>query len=171
MNMSEMSSSLPINLRDIDLRKLLIALAGCYFVAIAGAAITTEAVQSWYPTLEKPGFTPPNWVFGPVWTILYTVIAVSAYIVWTHGIENRDVKLGLALFWLQLVLNLLWNFAFFTSRSPSAGLVAIIVLWLSIVATIWKFSKVSKKATLLLVPYILWVSFAGFLNFQIWMLN
>jgi tryptophan-rich sensory protein len=138
---------------------------------IIGAFATASSVRSWYPGLEKPWFTPPNWLFGPAWITLYTLIGIAAYIVWTEGWSNPAVKTALIAYGVQLALNTAWSPAFFGLKSPSIGLAVIIPLWIAIVVTIVLFSRVSWTAAGLLIPYIAWVSYATALNFEIWRLN
>lgn len=149
----------------------LLMLAGfvgvCFFAAFLGARATMDAVATWYPTLVKPSWNPPAWVFGPVWTLLYAMMAVAAWLVW------RRVDWGVALlaFGVQLVLNTAWSFCFFAQRNPLAGLVDILLLWVAIVITLVLFWRVDRLAGWLLVPYLFWVTFATMLNFSIWRLN
>jgi tryptophan-rich sensory protein len=121
--------------------------------------------------LQKPSLAPPDWVFFPVWTALFIMMGISLFLVWQKGREDKTVKTAIFLFAGQLVLNILWSFAFFGQRSPLLGLMEIIILWIAILATILTFRKLSRTAAYLLIPYILWVSFAAFLNFMIWRLN
>ncbi|MES2215763.1 MAG: TspO/MBR family protein [Patescibacteria group bacterium] len=126
---------------------------------------------TWYETLIKPALTPPSWVFGPAWTTLYILMAISALVVWKKGWAKREVKIALGAFAIQLILNLIWSPLFFGLHNPGAALIDIILMWLVIVWTMILFYKLSKPATYLLVPYILWVSFAMYLNYSIWALN
>jgi tryptophan-rich sensory protein len=138
---------------------------------VIGAIFTTSAVPTWYATLRKPPFTPPGWIFSPVWISLYLLMGVSAFLVWSKGWGDSRVRVALSLFAVQLVLNASWSIMFFGLRSPFAGLVNIVTLWVFILLTTLYFFKVSYTAGTLLVPYILWVSFAAVLNFSIWKLN
>jgi tryptophan-rich sensory protein len=123
--------------------------------------------MEWYPTLNKPSWTPPSWLFGPVWTALYVLMAVAAWLVWKQGAARG----AMILFGAQLLLNLAWSFLFFGARSPGLGLIEIVVMWLAVAATIFAFALKSRLAALLMVPYIAWVSFATALNAAIFMLN
>jgi len=125
----------------------------------------------WYATLAKPSFTPPNWVFGPVWTVLYILIGVAAFLVWRKGLASAGVKIARAWFFGQLILNALWTPVFFGLHRIGLALVVIVLLWAAIVATQYRFFRVSHVAGLLLVPYLLWVSFATVLNASLWHLN
>jgi benzodiazapine receptor len=143
----------------------------CMLAGFIGSFFTTPKIPGWYASLEKPSFNPPSWLFGPVWTALYILMGIALYLVWRKGLAARGVKVALLVFLLQLVLNAFWSFAFFGAQSPLAGLVVIIALWATIVATIAAFAPLSRGAAVLLVPYILWVSFAAILNTSIYFLN
>ena len=132
---------------------------------------TARGVQEWYPTLAKPPFNPPSWVFGPVWTLLYLMMGVAAFLVWQRGWKDEAVKIALAVFLLQLLLNGLWSILFFGMQSPGLAFFEIIVLWIAIGVTLVLFWRLVPLAGLLLVPYLAWVSFAAVLNGSIWMLN
>jgi tryptophan-rich sensory protein len=160
-----------INMNYSGLKKLIVSLFICLFAGFIGSFFTTPAIPTWYATLQKPSFAPPNWVFFPVWTSLFIMMGISVFLVWQKGWEDRKVKTAIYLFASQLVLNALWSFAFFGLRSPLLGLMEIIILWMAILATIHSFMKVSRTAAYLLIPYILWVSFAASVNFSIWRLN
>ena len=151
--------------------KLIICILICQMAGIIGSIFTSQAIPSWYNTsdLIKPSFSPPNWLFAPVWITLFTLMGISLYLVLERGIKN--VKVPLTVFGIQLILNTAWNFFFFGLRSPLYGLVNIIVLWLFIAITIIEFYRVSRKAGLILLPYIAWVSIATLLNYSIWVLN
>ena len=143
----------------------------CLFAGGIGSAFTTSAIPAWYAPLVKPSFSPPNWVFAPVWTLLYIMMGLAAAIVWQKGLQNPQVRTALIIFLLQLILNMIWSVLFFGLRSPLYGLVDILFLWAMILVTIAQFSKVSTPAALLLIPYILWVTIASGLNFGIFLLN
>lgn len=136
---------------------------------LIGSFFTVQSVAEWYPSLAKPWFSPPSWVFGPVWTILYVLMGISAYLVHISG--DIRAKKALPFFSLQLVLNALWSVAFFGSRSPLLGFIVIVFLWIAILITMLRFNEISEKSALLLAPYILWVTFAAFLNLSIVLLN
>jgi benzodiazapine receptor len=154
-----------------DILKLIASIVVCHLAGQIGAVATSASIQTWYVTLNKPFFTPPNWLFAPVWLTLYTIMGISLFLIWQQGIHDRHVKIALALFGFQLLLNTSWSIAFFGLRSPLAGLSVIIVLWIAIAVTIVKFLPLSKPAGLLLLPYILWVSIAAALNGAIVLLN
>lgn len=151
--------------------KLVIAVVVSELAGIIGAVFTTPSITGWYSGIVKPSFNPPAWVFGPVWTTLFALMGIAAFLIWKKGLDRRDVKIALAIFIGQLVLNTLWSIIFFGLHNPGLAFVEIIFLWLAILATIVSFAQISKPAAWLLVPYILWVSFAGFLNYTIWQLN
>lgn len=152
-------------------RSALLCIAICMLFAFAGSLFTPEPGSWYYTTLQKPSWNPPDWLFPPVWTVLFILMGISLSMVLGAGMEKKEVRLGAALFALQLVLNLGWSASFFGMRSPLAGFIDILVLWSFIVATLVAFARVSKPAAVLLVPYLLWVSFASWLNFTILQLN
>ena len=151
--------------------KLGIAVAVPLAVGGLSGFVTARSVATWYPTLTKPFFNPPAWVFGPTWTVLYIMMGVAAFLVWRQGFSTKDVRLALTLFAAQLALNGLWSIFFFGLQSPGVAFAEILLLWLSIVATVWIFRRVVPAAALLMLPYLAWVSFAAVLNGSIWMLN
>ncbi len=154
-----------------DIRHLVIAIIIPQAAGLIGTVFTTPAIPTWYAALTKPALNPPSWVFGPVWTTLFVLMGIASFLVWRHGWNNKNVKVALSLFGVQLVLNTLWSIIFFGTQNPGLAFAEIIVLWLAIVATIITFARVSKTAAWLLLPYLCWVSFAGYLNFAIWQLN
>ena len=147
--------------------KLIVSLLIPQLAGFLGALATTPSIKSWYSHLNKPSFNPPNWLFGPVWTLLFLLMGISLYLVWRQG----NTSAALTIFFVQLALNLLWSILFFGLHQPTLAFLEIIVLWLAILATILKFYPISNLAAYLLIPYLLWVSFAGFLNFTIARLN
>ncbi len=155
-------------------RKIATAFVGILVSEIAGvlgAWFTVDGVREWYPSLRKPSFTPPSWLFGPVWTSLYAMMGVAVSMIWRRRDGSGLAKRALGLFTAQLALNSLWSFAFFKRRSTTAGLFVIVPLWALILLTIFAFSPIALVAGLLLVPYLLWTSFAAVLNFRLWQLN
>lgn len=139
-------------------------------MAALGSLATNPEIPRWYAGLRKPSFTPPNWLFGPVWTTLYIAMAVAAWMVWKRT-GWQESNGALTLFAVQLVLNLAWSFIFFKFHRPDLALLEIILLWAAIAATILKFAPISKGAALLLAPYLAWVTYAVALNFAIWRMN
>jgi benzodiazapine receptor len=158
-----------VNLNDV--LKLLASIIICQLAGVIGSLFTSPAIPTWYAALVKPTFNPPNWVFAPVWISLYFLMGISAYLVWRKGTENPRVNLALRFFIIQLILNSIWSVLFFGFRFPLLGFVEIILLFFFILLTVVYFFKVSKIAGILLLPYILWVSFAAVLNFSLWRLN
>ena len=157
--------------KGVEFYKLLISILICQLAGLIGSVFTTPAIPTWYRTLTKPSFTPPNWLFSPVWISLFVLMGISAFIVWHRGLSDKRVKIALSMFIVQLVLNTLWSVMFFGLRSPLAGFIEIIILWIAILLTVLRFLRISATAGILLIPYILWVSFAAVLNFSIWRLN
>ena len=151
--------------------KLVIAVAVPLAVGGLSGFATSRGVETWYPTLAKPFFNPPSWVFGPTWTVLYIMMGVAAFLVWRQGLAAEGVKVALAVFAVQLALNGLWSILFFGMQSPGAAFAEIIVLWLAIAATVSLFRRVLPASGWLLLPYLAWVSFAAVLNLSIWILN
>lgn len=141
----------------------------CQMAGIIGSVFTMPSIPTWYASLNKPWFSPPNWLFGPVWITLFTLMGISLYLIWNKGLKN--VKIPLTIFGVQLILNTIWSFLFFGLKSPFIAFIEIIILWISIALTIISFYRVSKKAGLILLPYIIWVSIATALNYYIWILN
>ncbi len=150
---------------------LIISIAIPQVVGFIGSIVTIPAISSWYKTLNKPVFNPPNAVFGPVWTILFLLMGISLYLIWIKDLKSKKVKEGMNVFMIQLGLNLLWSIIFFGFHYLFLAFVDIVVLWGLILITILKFSKISKPAAYLLIPYLLWVSFAAILNFSILIIN
>ncbi len=155
----------------IKLLRIGIAISICILVGFLGSIATQSSIKTWYITLEKPTFTPPNWLFAPVWTILYIVMGISAGIVWSKGFYHKWVKTALYHFGFQLLLNAAWSILFFGIRNPLYALVDIIALLVLLVFTIKWFKVVNATAAYLLIPYLIWVAFATALNFSIWQLN
>lgn len=149
--------------------KLIISLIIPQLAGVVGSLFTMNSISSWYITLEKPEFTPPNSVFGPVWITLYFLMGISLYLVWTS--KKLKSRTPMIIFGIQMFLNAIWSIVFFGLQSPVFGLFIILVLWSIIAATIWSFWKVSKLAAYMLLPYIIWVSIATYLNYGIWTQN
>jgi tryptophan-rich sensory protein len=154
----------------IDILKLVTSILFCQLAGFLGSLFTTPAIPTWYATLNKPSFTPPNWIFSPVWISLYILMGISLFIVWRRQ-DHPQFKTAMIFFFVQLILNILWSAAFFGLRLPLLGLIDIVLLWIAILFTIKNFLKVSKFAGVLLISYLLWVSFAALLNFSLWVLN
>ena len=148
--------------------RLILCIVVCLGAAWLGSLWTTPALYPWYASLSKPSWTPPNWLFGPVWTILYVAMAIAAWLVWRKvGLTAVPMQL----FLLQLLLNVAWSAVFFRLRSPGPAFAEIVMLWFAILATSVEFWRVVPAAGWLLLPYLIWVSYATALNFSIWRLN
>ena len=154
-----------------DLGKLLTAIIICQLAGLAGSIATFTSINSWYKTLVKPTFNPPNWVFGPVWTVLYILMGLALYLIWDKGLKKRKVRVAFWLFIIHLAVNAGWSVVFFGLHSLFGGFIVLLVLWAFIIALLWKFYEISHLAAYLLIPYFLWVSFAGVLNVSLWLLN
>jgi len=155
----------------MDILKLIISIIICQLAGLIGYLFTRPAIPTWYASLRKPFFTPPDWVFGPVWIILYILMGIAASLVWQKNLEQKQTRNALILFGAQLILNAFWPFVFFGLKSPLAGLIAISILAGAILLTIQRFSGVSRTAGILLIPYFIWVSFASGLNLSIYAIN
>jgi len=158
--------------------RFIISIAICEFAGIFGSIFTIANIPTWYAGLAKPFFAPPNWVFGPVWTTLYFLMGVALYLIWQKGFVKpkslqvkKRAKLAIYVFSIQLALNVIWSYLFFGLRNPFLGLIEVILMWFSILATIILFWRVSKKAAIMLIPYIAWVTIATALNAGVWILN
>lgn len=159
--------------------RLVAAIIICQLAGVLGSFFTAPAIDAWYKTLERPFFTPPDWLFAPVWITLYTLLGISLYFIWIKNNETKKtekkkkkyIKVSLWIFAIHLVTNAIWSIIFFGLRSPQWALLNIVVLWGLIVWTMARFYKIDKKAAYILIPYILWVTLATALNFEIWRLN
>ncbi|TDQ06943.1 TspO/MBR family protein [Pedobacter metabolipauper] len=140
-------------------------------IGAGGAFLTAQSVKTWYPYINKPSFNPPNWVFGPMWTLLYILMAISAYLVWQKRKQIEHLPRTMAIYFIQLVLNLFWSFLFFYSHLLGAAFYEICALLIAIIVNARVFYKIDKTAGLLYIPYILWVSFATLLTYNIFKLN
>lgn len=155
-----------------NLPKLIFSIGICLGVGILGSFFTVDSIPNWYATLNKPFFSPPNWIFAPVWTVLYILMGYSLYLVWVKNNPSTSLRIGVpAIFWIQLILNAVWSIIFFGMKNPTLAFIDIVVLWVSIILTIKAFSKINKLASYLLYPYLAWVSFALVLNLAIVFLN
>jgi len=151
-----------------NILKLIAAVLFCQAAGFLGSLATTPSIGGWYKGLVKPSFNPPNWIFGPVWTTLYLLMGIAFFLVWRMGLKTEGVKAALIVFLIQLALNTLWSILFFGLHQPLPAFIEIIVLWAFILWTMIKFFGLSRPAGWLLVPYLLWVSFASVLNFFLW---
>ncbi|RTY86218.1 TspO/MBR family protein [Flavobacterium sp. GT3R68] len=153
-------------------KRILVVVATCLALGYFSGLVTQSSIETWYPTLLKPSFNPPNWIFAPVWSMLYIMMGIAAGLVWNRvEFEKETVKKALVLFAIQLALNALWSILFFGLKNPLLALIEIVLLWLMIYETYLKFSKIDKIASYLMLPYLAWVSFAAVLNASLWWLN
>lgn len=179
-------------MKKINIVKFLVSIIVCEGAGIIGSVFTMPSIKSWYAFLNKPVINPPNWIFGPVWTVLFILMGISLYLVWSKNFVAKPLKTKIkawnpwsqklmsgswqkinvvSIFAVQLVLNVLWSVIFFGWQQPGLAFFELLMLWFAILYTIINFWRISKPASYLLVPYILWVTFAGFLNYSLWMLN
>ncbi len=154
-----------------DISKLALSIMLAQAAGILGAILTLPSINSWYRYLEKPSFTPTGQFISLTWTILYTLMGISAFLVWRRGLNYPGVKGALLLYTVQLAFNVLWSWAFFYLRSPLSGLAVISLLWISVLSTMLKFRKISRTAFAMMIPYISWISIAAYLNYSLWKLN
>jgi benzodiazapine receptor len=157
--------------RARDVVRLVVSIVVCQLAGGIGAIFTSPAIPTWYASLEKPAFQPPNWLFFPVWTTLYTLMGIAAFLVWRKGLDLSRVRVALGIFAVQLALNTAWSIVFFGAQELFGALIVIAILWIVILINIVTFWRISKAAGALLIPYILWVSFASLLNYSVWVLN
>ena len=151
--------------------RILSVVVTCLVIGYFSGIVTRSAIADWYPTLIKPSFNPPNWIFAPVWTVLYILMGLALFLVWRQGWQKLEVRKSVKMFILQLGFNVIWLYFFFGLNEPHLAFLEIIALWLAIAATMIAFYRVDKRASWLLLPYLAWVSFAAFLNYSIWQLN
>jgi len=152
--------------------RIAVVLTTCLLVGYFSGMVTRDSITTWYPTLVKPSFNPPNWVFAPVWTILYIMMGVAGGMVWNRLKQDpENVKKAFTFFIIQLALNAAWSVIFFYFHNPFLALIEVILFWLLIFETHIQFKKIDKTAGLLFIPYLAWVSFATVLNASIWWLN
>jgi tryptophan-rich sensory protein len=169
-------ASFPSEFRELAVERpllaLVVAVVAVEVVGTSGAVFTAQGLGAWYDSLQQPALAPPNWVFGPVWTTLFALIGVALWLVWRQADSSpSDVRLAVGVFAVHFAFNLGWSAVFFGAREIGLGLAVILVLWVLIVATMWAFVRVDRRAALLLVPYLAWVSFATYLNYGYWTLN
>jgi tryptophan-rich sensory protein len=158
--------------KAIQVFKFIVALAACFGASGLGAIfMTQDSITNWYAQLQKPSFTPPDWVFGPAWTILYLLMAISVFLVWDKGLDYPKVKQSIVLFLIQLALNAIWTPLFFGFHLILPAFIEIIILWLAVLVTMLAFKQISLPASILLIPYLIWVGYATILNGSIWYLN
>ena len=152
--------------------KIAVVVVTCVAIGYLSGTVTRESITTWYPTLIKPIFNPPNWIFAPVWSLLYIMMGIAAGLIWNRIDFDREiVKKALIFFTIQLALNALWSYIFFGLHNTLLALIEIALLWLMIFETYNQFKKIDRMAGWLLLPYLAWVSFASVLNASIWWLN
>lgn len=151
--------------------KIILVVVVCVTIGYLSGMVTRDSIITWYPTLVKPVFNPPNWIFAPVWTLLYVMMGIAAGLVWTSNSDEQTTKKAIGFFAIQFGLNALWSYLFFGLHNPLLALIEIFLLLLMIYETYVQFKKIDKVAGMLLLPYLAWVSFATFLNASIWWLN
>lgn len=159
------------SIKRTNIGKLIGSIAICHGAGAIGSLFTTPKIPTWYASLVKPTFTPPNEVFLPVWLTLYSLMGIAIYIVWRKGFNTEGAKVAFVLFWIQLGLNAIWSVVFFGFQSILGGVIIIITLWVLVLLTMARFFKISKVAGGLLVPYLVWLSIASSLNTGILVLN
>lgn len=155
----------------INIPKLVLSIGVCLGAGVIGSFFTVQSIPTWYATLNKPSFSPPNWVFGPVWTVLYILMGISLYLVISNKAQVTSRNRAVRMFAVQLILNVFWSLIFFGLHSPFLALLTILALWVAIVLTMRAFLKINKISGWLLVLYLVWVSFASVLNLAIVFLN
>jgi benzodiazapine receptor len=149
---------------------LAVSMGLCFGAGFLGSVFTTPSIPTWYAGLAKPSWTPPAWIFGPAWSVLYGMMALALWLIWRRG-GVAMAKVPIVLFMVQLVLNVLWSLLFFGLRMPGVAFAEIVLLWLAILATMITFWRLNSTAGLLLFPYLIWTAFAGALNFALWHMN
>ena len=149
---------------------LLVFILITLFAGFIGSLFTTPSIASWYAFINKPSFSPPNWLFAPVWSLLYILMGIAAFLIWQKR-DNLKTKPALMFYGIQLILNTFWSIIFFGMHNPGLAFLEIIILWTFILITLIKFYKINKTSGILFIPYLIWVSFASILNFAVWMLN
>ncbi|HML06006.1 MAG TPA: TspO/MBR family protein [Methanobacterium sp.] len=159
------------NSKKDDIIKLVISILIPLIAGFIGSIATFDGITNFFNVLNKPVWTPPSWAFAPIWTTLFILMGIALFLVWRKGFERRDVKIAMAIFGVQIILNILWSVIFFGLRSITGGLIEIIILWIAILVNIVVFYRISKAAGLLLVPYIIWVTIASYLTYTVYILN
>jgi translocator protein len=154
-----------------EIPKLIVSILIVFAAGAVGTVYTLKEITTWYVTLAKPSWTPPNWAFGPIWSTLYVLMGIALFLVWREGLDRKDVRIAILVFAVQLVLNVLWSIIFFATHNIFGGLIFVIMLWISILINIIVFYRISKPAGLILIPYLIWVSIASYLNYSVFLLN
>ncbi|MCX7833779.1 MAG: tryptophan-rich sensory protein [Ignavibacteria bacterium] len=151
--------------------KFILCIAICEGVGIIAGIATSESVNTWYQSLNKPSFTPPNYIFAPVWSILYLLMGISLYLIWNEGLQRKNVKFTLYFFIFHLLINGLWSFVFFKWHLIFLAFITLLFLWNMILISFILFYRINKLAAFLLLPYLIWVMYASFLNYFIYKIN
>lgn len=154
-----------------DILKLIVSILIPLTAGFIGSIATMSSISTWFTTLAKPAWTPPNWAFALIWTTLFILMGIALFLVWRQGLWRKDVKIAVIIFAVQLVLNVLWSIIFFGLQFLTGGLIEIVFLWIAILATIITFYRISKPAGILLLPYIIWVTIASYLTYTVYLLN
>ncbi|MCE5214586.1 MAG: tryptophan-rich sensory protein [Methanobacterium sp.] len=154
-----------------EIPKLIISILIVFFAGAVGTVYTLPEITGWYASLPKPSWTPPNWAFGPIWSSLYVLMGISLFLIWREGLGRKDVKIAVLVFAAQLVINVIWSLVFFGGHNLFGGLILVIILWISILINIIVFYRIYKPAGLILLPYLIWVTIASYLNYSVYLLN
>ena len=157
------------NVREIP--KLIVSILIVFLAGAVGTVFTLKEITGWYAYLPKPSWTPPNWAFGPIWSTLYVLMGISLFLIWREGLNRKDVQIAIIVFAVQLAINVIWSLVFFGTHNLFGGLVLVLILWAAILVNIIVFYRISKPAGLILIPYIVWVSIASYLNYSVLILS
>lgn len=154
-----------------EIPKLVISIIIVFLAGAVGTVYTLPEITGWYANLLKPSLTPPNWAVGPIWSTLYVLIGIALFLIWREGLERKDVKVAIIIFAVQLAINVIWSLVFFGGHNLFGGLILVIMLWISILINIIVFYRISKTAGLILIPYLIWITIASYLNYGVYILN
>jgi translocator protein len=154
-----------------EIPKWIVSIIIVYIAGAIGTLFTLKEITTWYVYLAKPGWAPPNWIVGPIWSTLYILIVTSLFLIWRKGLERKDVQVAILVFAVQLIINVIWSLVFFGSHSIFGGLIMVMLLWVAIIINIFVFYRISKPAGLLLIPYLVWVTIATYLQYYLFILN
>jgi translocator protein len=157
------------NVREIP--KLIVSILIVFLAGAVGTVFTLKEITGWYAYLPKPSWTPPNYAFGPIWSTLYVLMGISLFLIWREGLNRKDVQIAVIVFAVQLAINVVWSLVFFGTHNIFGGLLLVLILWVAILVNIIVFYRISKPAGLILIPYIVWVSIASYLNYSVLMLT
>jgi len=154
-----------------EIPKWIVSIIIVYIAGAIGTLFTLKEITTWYVYLAKPGWAPPNWIVGPIWSTLYILIGTSLFLIWRKGLGRKDVQIAILIFAVQLTINVIWSLVFFGSHSIFGGLIMVIILWVAIIINMFVFYRISKPAGLLLIPYLVWVTIASYLQYNLFILN